>query len=121
MWLKVFGKFFKFYKRSVGWYIGLICICIVLVIYYFRNVLQRRVDLFKERFCFIKNSTFFSVIFLIFCFVFVCERERVNNIEYIKVILFINCILVCIILKLRQDLIIYNIGILIRKKNIKEL
>lgn len=24
MWLKVFGKFFKFYKRSVGWYIGLI-------------------------------------------------------------------------------------------------
>lgn len=103
MWPKVLGKLFKSHKRSAGWHIGLTCTCIVLAIHHFRNVLQRRVDLPKERSCSIKNSTSLSVTLLILCLVLVCERERVNNIEHTKVTLPTNCILVCTILKSRQD------------------
>lgn len=85
MWPKVLGKLFKSHKRSAGWHIGLTCTCIVLAIHHFRNVLQRRVDLPKERSCSIKNSTSLSVTLLILCLVLVCERGRVNNIEHTKV------------------------------------
>lgn len=117
MWPKVLGKLFKSHKRSAGWHIGLTCTCIVQAIHHFRNVLQRRVDLPKERSCSIKNSTSLSVTLLILCLVLVCERERVNNIEHTKVTLPTNCILVCTILKSRQDSTIYNTGTFIRKKN----